>query len=36
MYTIADSLFTEEKLSFKIKYLPIYAYLPLNSGIKQE
>jgi hypothetical protein len=36
MYILANTLFLEEKLQRKVHYLPIYAYLPDNSGLSGE
>lgn len=35
MYILANTLFLEEKLQRQVHYLPIYAYLPNDSGLKQ-
>jgi hypothetical protein len=36
MYILANTLFQEDKLPRQVHYLPIYAFLPPNSGIHGE
>lgn len=36
MYTLANGLFNEEKLKRSVYYLPIYCYLPVDSGLYGE